>query len=185
MIVKCSMWPQRAQTMTIWPWRTWLATASRWPKAWSSCPPARWNYNYLEICVYACKHPTLGIIIALCMWMWMSFCLLRSVSTEIWQPETSCSQRTMWWRSATLASLEMSTKTLTTSAREMWVRQTDTQMINHALESSVREWNLHHPATGTSPSEVDGSWDHLRSGVHHTKWCLVLWGPSLGDLFTG
>lgn len=47
--------------------------------------------------------------------------LLCSVSTEIWQPETSCSQRTMWSRSATLASPEMSTKTPTMSAREMWV----------------------------------------------------------------
>lgn len=41
MTAKLSLWPQTAQTMTTWPWRTWYATASRWPKAWSSSPLAR------------------------------------------------------------------------------------------------------------------------------------------------
>lgn len=43
----------------------------------------------------------------------------------------------MWWRSVTLASLEMSTKTLIMSAKEMWVQENDTPMINHTLEKTV------------------------------------------------
>lgn len=44
-----------------------------------------------------------------------------SASTETLLPETSCFQRTVWWRSVTLVWLEMSTKTQTTSAKAMWV----------------------------------------------------------------
>lgn len=48
-------------------------------------------------------------------------CFPCSASTETSLPETSCFQRTVWWRSATLVSLEMSTKTQTMSAKATWV----------------------------------------------------------------
>lgn len=48
-------------------------------------------------------------------------CFPCSASTETSLPETSCFQRTVWWRSATLVSLEMSTKTQIMSAKAMWV----------------------------------------------------------------
>lgn len=39
-------------------------------------------------------------------------------------------------------------------------------------------------APGTPPSQVDGSRDHLRSGLHHAERRLVLWGSPVGDLLS-
>lgn len=78
------------------------------------CTNLHWNWRYyLILPCFECK----------CL------CLVDSAFTEIWQPETSFFQKTMWWRFVTLVSLEMSTKTRTMSAKETWVLLTDTPPV--------------------------------------------------------
>lgn len=55
----------------------------------------------------------------------------------------------MWWRFVTLALLEMSTKTLTMSAKEMWVSHTDLKtckqkfQVGGAIKCQLFCWSRH------------------------------------------
>lgn len=108
---------QRLHQSLLYIWRISSPSASRWPVGWSFWPLARsdWCVRVKSLHVYnKC-------------WASESYnnCLLslrsfNSVFTETWQQEMFCSQTIRWSRSVTLAWPGTSTKTQTTSAREMW-----------------------------------------------------------------